>query len=142
RGVSTFGEAAILSRPIARWVEAGTNYLRSQSGNGPRSRVISGVLRQTLSSRISVLQLISNSNGQTSVAFGGNYFSNHFTIGIDYQTVYVPFLAQPFKQAMGVTLQLRPFRGIELNGQSFISPDGRTRYTASGSTLFTERSCL
>jgi hypothetical protein len=47
----------------------------------------------------------------------------------------VPFLIRPFKQGIAVTLQLRPFGGIELDGQSFLGPDGKTRYSVSGSSM-------
>jgi len=141
-GRHNLGEAAWLSRQLTRRLEAGVNYYRSQTPQVKASSVVSGILRETLSPRIGLLQLISSSNGQRTVSFGGNYLSNRFSIGLDYQTVYVPFLAQPFKQGMGVTLQLRPFGGIELNGQTFLGPDGRTRYTASGSSMLYQGSRL
>jgi hypothetical protein len=121
---------------VTHWLDTGINYFRSRSqADNQVTSMISGIVRETLSPRLGLLQIIGSSQGQTTVSFGGNYFSNHFTVGVDYQTVYVPFLAQPFKQGMAVTLQLRPFGGIELDGQSFLGPDGKTRYTASGSSI-------
>jgi len=136
QGKQTRGEAAWAERPVTRWLETGVNYYRSRSPQDKQiSSVLSGDVRETVSPRLSLLQIISSSNGQTTVAFGGNYFSNRFTVGVDYQTVYVPFLAQPFKQGIGVTLQLRPFGGIELDGQSFLGPDGKTKYSVAGSSM-------
>jgi hypothetical protein len=136
QGQETTGEALWADRPVTHWLDTGINYFRSHSqADNQVTSMISGILRETLSPRLSLLQIIGSSQGQTTVSFGGNYFSNHFTVGVDYQTVYVPFLAQPFKQGMAVTLQLRPFGGIELDGQSFLGPDGKTRYTASGSSI-------
>ena len=135
-GKKTTGEALWADRPITHWLGTGINYFRSRSQEDKQvSSLLSGTLRQTISPRISLLQVISSSQGQTTVAFGGSYFSNRFTLGVDYQTVYVPFLIQPFKQGIAVTLQLRPFGGIELDGQSFLGPDGKTRYSVSGSSM-------
>lgn len=136
QGKQTTGQALWAERPVTHWLEAGINYFRSRSQADKQvSSIISGILRQNVSPRLSLLQVINSSQGQTTVAFGGNYFSNRFTVGVDYQTVYVPFLVRPFKQGIGVTLQLRPFGGIELDGQSFLGPDGKTKYSASGSSM-------
>ena len=132
----TTGEALWADRPVTRWLDTGINYFRSRSqAEDQVTSMISGTVRESVSPRLNLLQVISSSHGQTTVSFGGNYFSNHFGLGVDYQTVYVPFLPQPFKQGIAVTLQLRPFGGIELNGQSFLGPDGKTRYSVSGSSL-------
>lgn len=135
-GKQTTGEALWADRPVTHWLETGVNYFRSRSqADNQVTSMISGTVRETLSPRLSFLQVTSSSGGQTTVSFGGNYFSNHFTVGVDYQTVYVPFLLQPFKRGIAVTLQLRPFGGIDLEGQSFLGPDGKTRYSVSGSSL-------
>lgn len=135
-GKPTTGQALWAERPVTHWLETGVNYFRSRSQADQQvSSMISGTVRQTISPRLSLLQVINSSQGQTTVSLGGNYFSNHFTVGVDYQTVYVPFLVRPFKQGIGVTLQLRPFGGIELDGQSFLGPDGKTKYSVSGSSM-------
>lgn len=136
QGKKTTGEALWADRPVTRWLDTGINYFRSRSQTDRQlSSMISGILRETVSPRLSLLQIIGSSQGQTTVSFGGNYFSNHFTVGVDYQTVYVPFLTRPFKQGIAVTLQLRPFGGIELDGQSFLGPDGKTKYSVAGSSM-------
>jgi hypothetical protein len=136
QGKKTTGEALWADRPVTRWLDTGINYFRSRSQTDKQlSSMISGILRETVSPRLSMLQIIGSSQGQTTVSFGGNYFSNHFTVGVDYQTVYVPFLIRPFKQGIAVTLQLRPFGGIELDGQSFLGPDGKTKYSVAGSSM-------
>lgn len=142
-GKRTTGEALWADRPVTRWLDAGINWFRSRSqAEGQVSSMISGIVRETVSPRLSLLQVINSSQGQHTVSFGGNYFSNRFSVGVDYQTVYVPFLAQPFKQGIAVTLQLRPFGGIELDGQSFLGPDGKPRYSVSGSSMLSGGSRL
>lgn len=136
KGKETTGEALWAERPVTHWLETGINYFHSRSqADSQVSSMISGILRETISPRLSLLQVMNSSQGQTTVSFGGNYFSNRFTVGVDYQTVYVPFLLQPFQQGIAVTVQLRPFGGIELDGQSFMGPDGKTRYTVSGNSM-------
>ncbi|HYL94684.1 MAG TPA: carboxypeptidase-like regulatory domain-containing protein, partial [Terriglobales bacterium] len=136
QGKKTTGEALWADRPVTRWLDTGINYFRSRSQQDKQlSSMISGILRETVSPRLSLLQIIGSSRGQTTVSFGGNYFSNHFTVGVDYQTVYVPFLIRPFKQGIAVMLQMRPFGGIELDGQSFLGPDGKTKYSVAGSSM-------
>ena len=56
---------------------------------------------------------------------------------MDYQTLYMPFLANPLVTGVGVTLQLKLWGGIQVNGDTFRSPDGKLRYTGSLSTLLT-----
>jgi len=135
QGKKTTGAALWVDRPVTRWLDTGIKYFRSRSQTDKQlSSMISGILREAVSPRLSLLQIIGSSQGQTTLSFGGNYFSNHFTVGVDYQTVYVPFLTRPFKQGIAVTLQLRPFGGIELDGQSFLGPDGKTKYSVAGSS--------
>lgn len=135
-GKRTTGEALWADHPVTRWLDTGMNYFRSHAqADHQVSSMISGIARETISPRLNLLQIVGSSQGQTTVSFGGNYFSNRFTVGVDYQTVYVPFLKQPFQQGLALTLQLRPFGGIELNGQSFLGPDGKTRYSVSGSDM-------
>ena len=86
--------------------------------------------------------MVSRSNGQTTAAFGGQFTSNRLTVGVDYQTVYVPFFAQPFKQALTFHVRFRPFGNVELNAQTYLAPDGRVRYTTSGQTFLYRASGL
>ena len=56
--------------------------------------------------------------------------------------MYVPFLAQPFKQALTFHVRVRPFGSVELNAQTYLSPDGKVRYTTSGQTFLYRASGL
>jgi hypothetical protein len=94
-------------------------------------------IRETLSPKISLLQVINRTPGNTTFLFGGSYTTNRLTVSVDYQTLYMPFLANPLVTGVGVTLQLKLWGGIQVNGDTFRSPDGKLRYTASFSTLLT-----
>jgi hypothetical protein len=56
---------------------------------------------------------------------------------VDYQTLYMPFLANPLVTGIAVSAHVKLWGGVQLNGQTFRSPDGKLRYTASVSTLLT-----
>ena len=122
------------SRRITSSLDASVNYFRAFAGTGSRMSNLSGSLRETISPRISLLQVINYSQGRTNVLYGGSYLSNRFTVGVDYQTLYLPFHANPFSQGISVTLRIRLFGGLQVNAQTFRSADGRLRYTASGET--------
>jgi hypothetical protein len=93
-------------------------------------------LRETISPRLTLVQFVSRSGGQTSIHAGGHFLSNPVSIGIDYQTVYAPFrLENPFVQSAGFNLRLQSVAGVQLQVATYTTPDGRTRYTVSGSHL-------
>src|SRR5205807_1905566 len=129
------GEDFSVSRTVTRNVEAGVNYFRSLSGSRPRSSNLSATLREIISPKLSLLQVVNNSKGNTNVLFGGSYSTNRFTVSVDYQTLYLPFLANPFSQGLSVSLRLKLFGNFQVNGQTFRSSDGKLRYSAGASTL-------
>jgi hypothetical protein len=129
------GEDFSVSRSVTRNVEASVNYFRALSGPRPRSSNLSGTVRETISPKLSMLQVVTHSRGNTNVMFGGSYAVNRFAVSVDYQTLYLPFAANPFQQGVSVTLRLRLFGNFEVNGQTFRSSDGKLRYSAGASTL-------
>jgi hypothetical protein len=142
QGRETMGTSFWGGRRLGRRLDIGVNYFRSQSGNDPASSSMSVNFRQIISTRLELLEVVTRSNGQTTAAFGGQFTSNRLTVGVDYQTVYVPFLQQPFKQALTFHVRVRPFGNVELNAQTYLAPDGRVRYTTSGQTFLYRASGL
>jgi hypothetical protein len=124
-----------VSRPITKNIEAGVNYFRSLSGPTPRSSNLSGTIREIISPKLSLLQVVNRSQGNTNVLFGGSYTTNRFSVSVDYQTLYLPFLPNPFSQGLTVSLRLKLFGNFQVNGQTFRSSDGKLRYSAGASTL-------
>jgi hypothetical protein len=141
-GRETTGTSFWGGRRLGRRLDLGVNYFRSQSGNSPVSSSMSVNFRQIVNTRLEVLEVVTRSNGQTTAAFGGQFTSNRLTVGVDYQTVYVPFLQQPFKQALTFNLRVRPFGNVQLNAQTYLAPDGKVRYTTSGQTFLYRASGL
>ena len=126
-----------VSRSITRNVDGSVSYYHNLSGPRPRATYLISTIRETLSPKISLLQVINRTPGNTTFLFGGSYTTNRLTVSVDYQTLYMPFLANPLVTGVGVTLQLKLWGGIQVNGDTFRSPDGKLRYTASFSTLLT-----
>lgn len=114
-------------------VEASVNYLRGAPARGPAFHSVVSTVREVITPRLSFSQTVTSGNGQTSIAFGGNFLSNLLTIGVEYQTIYVPFATSnqsPFKQVIAANLRLRLTSGMEVNGSTDVTPFGQVRYTA------------
>ncbi|HEU4941530.1 MAG TPA: hypothetical protein VFT97_07935, partial [Candidatus Eisenbacteria bacterium] len=80
------------------------------------------------------IQLATHSGDNTTVSFGGTFTSSAFSVGAEYQTVYVPFNEEkPFQQALMLTVRLQGPGGVKAELGSYIDPTGRVRYTAQGS---------
>jgi hypothetical protein len=110
------------------------NYLVSASDTTPPLQAIFLTTQEQLTPRISVLQVTSFSAGKTSVAFGGSLLTNHVTIGVNYQTLYVPFRPDhPFAQALSITLNLNLHGNLRLRTATSFTPQGKMIYTLAGS---------
>lgn len=108
-----------------------TSYLESRPNNAAKSRAFIANINETLTPRLDVTELVSRSQGQTTVSFGGGFLSNVATFSADYQTYYVPERnTHPFEQALILDVQLHLFHGVSLHGATFVAPDGSLRYTA------------
>ncbi|MBI3484308.1 MAG: hypothetical protein HY012_04050 [Acidobacteria bacterium] len=114
-------------------VETSADYMRSAPSRGPTFHSIVGTLRERITPRISISQVVTFSNGQTNVSFGGSFLSNRFSVGVEYQTIFLPFQTTglpQFKQVIAVNLRLRLWSGMEINGATDVTPLGKIRYTA------------
>ncbi|HYY72334.1 MAG TPA: hypothetical protein VE778_01950 [Candidatus Bathyarchaeia archaeon] len=80
-----------VSRRITDRLDVNVSDFQTISGTGPHANNLSASLRETISPRLSLLQVVNYSQGRTTVLYGGSYLSNRFTIGVDYQTLYLPF---------------------------------------------------
>src|SRR5579872_101378 len=126
-----------VSREVTKNINASASFYQDLSGPGPRPNYLIGTVRATLSPKLSLLGVLNRNMGNTNFLFGGSYTSNRFSVSVDYQTFYMPFLAQPLVTGIGITLHLKLWGGFQVNGETFRSPDGKLRYTASASTLLT-----
>ena len=91
--------------------------------------------RQIISPRLSLLQLVSRTEGQTSAGLGGSFQAGFTAVSIDYQTVYVPLRQpDPFVRTLALSVRLQLGR-YSTNVASTVDPAGNVSYTASGSTF-------
>lgn len=144
-GRSTQGLNLYVGRRIGRRLEATTNFFQSkphsaqtasgQSTPGQTTTILSGTVRENLSSRFSLLQLVSRTGGQTTFAFGGDFTSNRLMLRADYQNVYLPFRPdRPFEQALALNVALRVAGPVQITAASNVAPDGHLRYSFGAST--------
>jgi hypothetical protein len=127
-------------RRIGQRLEVNANYFESKPQSATaaldqKTSAVSGTVRESFSSRFSLLQLVSRSAGQTTFGFGGDFTSNRLMLRADYQNVYLPFRPdRPFEQAMAVNAAFRVAGPLLITGASNVAPDGRMRYTFGAST--------
>ena len=134
-GRSTQGTNLYLGRRIGRRLEVNTNWFQSKPQSGAASTIVSSTVRENFSSRFSLLQLISRTDGQTTFAFGGDFTSNRLMLRADYENVYLPFRPdRPFEQALALNVALRVAGPLQVTAASNVAPDGRLRYSFGAST--------
>jgi hypothetical protein len=136
---STQGTNFYVGRRIGQRFEVNTNWFeskpRSGLNHGAPTTVLSGTVRENLCSRFSLLQLVSRTGGQTTIAFGGDFTSNRLLLRADYQNVYLPFRpSRPFQQALALNVALRVAGPMQVTAASNIAPDGHLRYSFGVST--------
>jgi hypothetical protein len=124
-------------RKIRNWGEIDVNWLQSRAAaNKTSTKSLITTFREYLSPRLELAQFVTRNDGNTTVSFGGNLIGNRLSAGLEYQTVYVPYLpTKPFTQAAVINIRFRPFGNVELNGGTAVGADGRVRYTAWGNSL-------
>jgi len=147
-GRQTEGKNIYVGRRLGRRFELNTNWFESKPKSVPPETIgsgtvtiLSGTVREDFSSRFSLLQLISRTDGQTTFAFGGDFTSNRFQFRADYQNVYLPFRPlNPFEQALALNVMVRVTGPLQLTAASNVAPDGHIRYSFGMSTwLYRQR---
>jgi len=124
------------SRDITRWLETELYLLRVWSPTPARSTTPILHLREFITPRASLLQVVTRASGRTTVAFGGAFASGLTTIGVDYQVIHTPYRPRaPFAQTIALNVRL-PLGNYRVSAASFVTPDGRVNYTASANTFF------
>jgi hypothetical protein len=134
-GLGTQGTNLYVGHRFSRLLEVNENWFQSKSQGQPGSTILSGTIRENVSSRLSLLQLISRTNGQTTFAFGGDFTSNRLMLQADYQNIYLPFRPDhPFQQALALNASVRVIGPMQLTAASNVDPTGHLRYTFGMST--------
>jgi len=127
------GLSAGISRRLGRSIEIGGNVHHAADRGGQRFTSLGARLRERLSPHVDLSQLVTHSAGNTTVSFGGGYVASRFSVGAEWQTVYVPFgVGDPFRQALMLTVRLLAPGNFTANLGSYVTPDGSVKYTLSG----------
>jgi hypothetical protein len=85
---------------------------------------------------------VNHSAGHTTASFGGSYEGNRISLNVDYSTIFVPFGVAHFQQSLVFTFRVRPVMGLTFNGQTFVTPEGTTKYTVYGTGVLSPGSNL
>ena len=124
------------SRDVMRWLQTDFYLLRVWSPEPVQSTTPILRLREFISPRVSLLQVLTRANGRTSASFGGAFTSGLASLGLDYHVVHTPYRpTQPFVQTVALNLRI-PLGNYRLSAASFVTPDGRVNYTGAASTFF------
>ena len=135
-GVQSVSSYFTASREITRWLETDLYLLRVWSPAPSRSTTPILRVRELLSPRFSLLQVLTRANGRTTASFGGAIASGLTSLGLDYQVVHTPYRpTQPFVQTVALNVRI-PLGNYRVSAASFVAPDGRVNYAGSASTFF------
>ena len=127
------GTAFTIGRDLPLRSRSEFSVQRSNPRHGPHATSLLGTLRENLSTRFQTVQVLTHTEGHTTASFGGSFLSNPVTVGVEYQTIFLPFGERSgFEQAAMVTVRLQPWGNLQANVSSYVGPDGRVRYTAYG----------
>jgi hypothetical protein len=138
---STYAVACSAARTFGRGLFIEESYLEAWPSSGPSTTTFLSNIRETITPRWTLSQLVTNSAGQNTVSFGGSFLSNIATVSLDYQNYYVPSRVQdPFERAVIADVQLRAFGRVTLHGATFVDPQGRLKYTADAICLLDRQS--
>lgn len=113
--------------------QARVNYFRSKAASTPAYAGIDTDLREKIDTHLYISETYLADEGQHSLSFGGQFSSNPLDIGVDYQTIFVPFalLGQsPFRQVLMLTVRSQVWRWIGIHAATNYTALGQTRYTA------------
>lgn len=133
RSVSSY---LTISRDLTGWLQSDLYLLRVWSPAPSRSTTPVLHLREFITPRLSLLQVITRASGRTSASFGGALTSGLTSFGVDYQFVHTPYRpTEPFVQTVSLNVRI-PVGSYRVNAASFVTADGRVNYTGSTSTFF------
>ncbi len=105
-----------------------TNFFQSN-----KQRVLVHTITETLR-RWNFSQVISQSAGQTSYAFGGGYHGNRVSVSVDHSVLFFPLAGRGFQQVTSISVSLCiPHTDAAVSLSTNVSPTGKMLYSVSGS---------
>ena len=131
-----FGAALSLAFPLTDRVRLISNYFHSAPSEWEAFNTFSLTLQETVSPRLGLSQLVTRTDGRTTLSFGGSLVTNLLKFSAEWQTFFVPFLrGNQFKQALVARFDVRLPGDIQFQGGTDIAPDGSVHFTTYGSSF-------
>ncbi len=130
---NSLGTSLTIGQQLTTRLDLSADYFRYAPRDEPASD--SGVLtlREVVHPRLSLLQVMTRSAGQTGVNVGGEFVSNPLSVNVSYQTIYAPLRpGNPFVQLIGVDVRVHGPRGLELRAGTYATASGTLKYMVSG----------
>jgi hypothetical protein len=125
-----------VGRRVYRSLDGTIEYFTSRADGEAATHSLVARLEHDISARLSVLHTVTRSASQTSFNVGGEFISNLVHVAVTHQTIYAPLKpGDPFVQAVGVDLRVHLIGDIALQGGTYLTPDGRQRYTISATRV-------
>jgi len=134
-GISNLSTYFALGYSFGRWVDAELYLLQSRPSVGPSVNTPIVSLREHLSRRLSLMQMVSFNNGTPTIQFGGDLLTPIGDLSVSYQIVQQPLQPlNPFKSVLSITARLQLGR-YSTSVNTVIQPDGTVNYLATASTF-------
>lgn len=132
-GLFSIGSSLSLTQDLSSRLQVSANLFRSRTMNASSLTSVVAMFRETVSSRLSLNQVVNHANSGTNASWGGDFLSNPLSVGVNYQTVYSPFFPKsPFRQVLLFTLHLQLTHLFQLNTSTYVGADGSPKYTTYG----------
>lgn len=131
-GETNNAAAFTASRDVTHWVRVMSNYMVSKPKGNTGTSTLFTTITESLNQHFSVNESIDNSNGQTSILYGGSLLTNFIAFSANYENFYVPVnTSSPFQESLMLDVSLHLFGRATLHGATFVGPTGKTLYTAT-----------
>jgi hypothetical protein len=135
-GETTNAAAFTASRDVTHWVRVMSSYMVSKPKDDTATSTLFTTFTETLNQHFSVNESIDNSDGQTSILYGGSLLTNFLTFSANYESFYVPVnTASPFQESLMLDVSLNLFGRATLHGATFVGPTGKTLYTTTADAV-------
>jgi hypothetical protein len=122
-----------VERSFANRLDVRLEYFHSRSDASGSFEGLTSTFRERINAHISVSQSVFSQGLQHTVSFGGQFVSNSLEVGLDYQTIFVPFVLpgqSPFRQVLSLNFRGKVWKDMDLHAATNYTPLGQTRYTA------------
>jgi hypothetical protein len=136
-GAGGRGASFTASRDATRFLKLSGSVMRSDPYVGEASTQWVLTAREAITPRFDLIQVGNFGAGNRAISFGGNFVTDFVTLGVEYQTIYVPFAVQDqFRQALMLSARVQAVGNLQANVSSYVTPDGQVKYTAYLSQYF------